>query len=168
MRGLVELQPRARVRREDAERRAAASEHFIALVQRVILVRMHRHAELLHHRGDARLHRPAIRIRIAREMDRRRAGFADQFFERCIRRAFADDQPSALGFEILCERCETPAQEFLPRRAAPIMIALPFAEHEHGHHLIVRGHCGIQRGVVRDSQIAPEPMDGDRHGSFLI
>jgi hypothetical protein len=48
-------------------------------------------------------------------------------------------QPPAFGFEITRKRGETSAQEFLPRRAAPMMIASPFAEHEQRHYLIMRG-----------------------------
>jgi len=44
-----------------------------------------------------------------------------------------------------------------------MMIASPFAEHEQGHYLIMRGGCRIQRGVVSDAEVATEPMDGGRH-----
>jgi len=47
-----------------------------------------------------------------------------------------------------------------------VVRAGPFARDEDGHHPLVRGECGIQRGVVRDPQIAPEPMNRDAHRLF--
>jgi len=123
-RGFVELQPCPRIRREHAERRAAAREHFIALVQRVILVWMHPHAEPLRHRRDLHLHFAPMRIGIARKKDRRRASLANQPFERRIGGTFADDQPPAFPFEIPRKRGETSALEFLPRRANDDCLAI--------------------------------------------
>jgi len=47
-----------------------------------------------------------------------------------------------------------------------VVRAGPFARDEDGHRLLVRGECGIQRGVFREPQIAPEPMNRDAHRLF--
>ena len=55
---------------------------------------------------------------------------------RTIRAALADDEPFAFGFEVLCQRGEGAAEEFLPRRSAPRTTAIA-----------ARSRCG--RGSTR-------------------
>ena len=126
-------------------------------------MRHHFHAQPRAHRHDACFHGAPERIGIAVEMDLVRGGFADELFEHRVRAPVPDDQPPALGREISRERREAAAEKLLPRRAAPMMRAAPFADDIDRHDLRVRGG-GVERGIVGEAEVAAEPVDGDHRG----
>ena len=129
-----------------------------------VLVRGKCDAQTLGERGETFLDPAPERVRVAVAKNGPGPRLDDEAFEFAFRRAAADDELRADGGEVFRQRSEARAQEFLAVRPSPVVVFLPVAEDVNGDDEL--GGClrgGVERGVVGQAQVAPEPMDGNFH-----
>src|SRR6187431_584770 len=104
-----------------------------------------------------------MRIRIAIEINPRRARLFRDSLQHAQRISFPNDQPASLAAQVAVERLKTSAEKRLARVTAPVTRRLPIACDVEGHDLVLGGDGGVQRAIVCEAEVAPEPMDGDAH-----
>ena len=78
-----------------------------------------------------------------------------------LRGASSEKESRAEGFEIFRERRQASAKELLAVAARPAVLFFPSAEDVNGDHVIAPGSCVMKGGIVRETQIATEPVEDD-------
>ncbi len=159
---LGRVEPRFAVGSVNFVRSAAASEDLGGFVLDDVLVVVDFDAERATTFAHSVLHFAAEGIGIAIEKNGVGLGIFDQLFKRVGLGGgdVAENQSSGAGLEVFGQRFEAAAEKSLPRGSCPGVFAVPIAEQIDGNDLLGGEACVVQSGVVTESQIAAEPMNG--------